>query len=214
MYPEIQLNRYLCVAMLVFLYLSCSNDSKIKETKEPVRLSRSEYIEALGIEALKYCKNNNYDSNLCFLLDMGAHSGKKRFFVWDFIKRKAILSGLVSHGCCNNPWGTDKSKSNPVFSNSPESHCTSLGKYKIGNSFISEWGIKKGYQLIGLEKTNSNALRRQIVLHSWDDIPEKEPFPEGIPEGWGCPAVSNSFMKTLDSLIIDSEKPILLWIFR
>ena len=167
---EIQLNKSLCIAILTFLSLSCSTGSKTKETKEPVRSSRPEFIKALSIEALKYCKNNNYNSNLCFLLDMSVHSGKKRFFVWDLNKKKAILTGLVSHGCFNNPWGTDKSKSNPVFSNSPESHCTSLGKYKIGNPFISEWGIKKGYQLIGLEKTNSNAMRRQIVLHSWEEI--------------------------------------------
>jgi hypothetical protein len=36
----------------------------------------------------------------------------------------------------------------------------------------------------GLEKTNSNALQRFIVFHSWNLMSDEEVFPKGSPEGW------------------------------
>jgi hypothetical protein len=66
----------------------------------------------------------------------------------------------------------------------------------------------------GLEATNNNALSREIVLHGWDAISDHEIYPDGTPEGWGCPAVSNTFMTTLDRILKDRKKPVLLWIFE
>ena len=31
-----------------------------------------------------YCDKNGYNTNYCFLVDFSIHSGKRRFFVWDF----------------------------------------------------------------------------------------------------------------------------------
>jgi hypothetical protein len=45
-------------------------------------------------------------------------------------------------------------------------------------------------------------------------ITENETFPEGTPEGWGCPAVSNQQMRALDSLLKKEKKPLLLWIYK
>ncbi|WP_317616906.1 murein L,D-transpeptidase catalytic domain-containing protein, partial [Elizabethkingia miricola] len=47
----------------------------------------------------------------------------------------------------------------------------------------------------GLEETNSNALKRVIVFHSWDKMSDEEVFPKGSPEGWGCPAFRTAFRK-------------------
>ncbi len=43
-----------------------------------------------------------------------------------------------------------------------------------------------------------NAYRRLIVLHSWESDSNIPIYPNGTPEGWGCPAVSNDMMKILD----------------
>ena len=51
-------------------------------------------------------------------------------------------------------------------------------------------GNKCELQLHGLEETNQSAYDRIIVLHSWDMMSDEEIYPEGSPEGWGCPAVS------------------------
>lgn len=104
-----------------------------------------------AIEALSFCACNKMNTDICLLADMSLHSGIKRFVVWDFIKYTIIYSFLVGHGCCDNPWYTELSKDSPQFSNLPESHCSSLGKYKIGNRAYSDWGINVKYILHGLE---------------------------------------------------------------
>jgi hypothetical protein len=154
------------------------------------------------------------NTEFCILVDMSIHSGENRFFIYDFGKNSTIKSGLCSHGCCDNAWGSDYTKQNPVFSNIPGSHCSSVGKYRIGKRGYSNWGINVNYRLHGLETTNSKAYSRDIVLHSWDMVPDRELFPEGTPEGWGCPAISNKLMRELDKMLKKSHTPVLLWIYN
>jgi len=45
-------------------------------------------------------------------------------------------------------------------------------------------------------------------------VPDTELYPDGTPEGWGCPAVSNNQMKFIDELIKKSDTPLLLWIYK
>jgi hypothetical protein len=165
-------------------------------------------------EALNFCKTNNFNTEFCILIDMSLHSGVNRFFVYD-LQKDSILNGfLVGHGCCDNPWSMDSSKDAPVFSNKDGSHCSSLGKYKLGTRGHSDWGIKVKYFMHGLEPTNSNALARTIVFHSWDMVSDKEVYPEGTPEGWGCPTISNNNMKIIDPKLKASTKPVLMWIYK
>lgn len=171
-------------------------------------------LKQKGKDASEFCKKNNYNPDFCILIDMAQHSGKNRAFIWDMKKSEIIASSLCAHGCGTNPWSGTYTKEKPVFSNVPDSHCTSLGKYKIGKRGYSAWGINVNYLLHGLESTNNNALKREIVLHSWQDVPETEVYPAGTPEGWGCPAVANNFMKIADQKIKASGKPVLLWIFN
>ncbi len=165
-------------------------------------------------QAFEFCKTNNFNTNICFLLDMKIHSGKKRFFVYDFVKDTIIKSGLVAHGCGINYWSADDSKNTPVFSNVPESHLSSLGKYKIGKRGWSNWGIHVNYRIHGLDSTNDNAYKRNIVLHSWNLMTDEEIYPQGSAESWGCPAVSNQFMRELDALLKKQTKPVLLWMYN
>lgn len=165
-------------------------------------------------QALTFCKENDLDTTFCILVDMSIHSGKNRLFVYDFQTNKVVNEGLCSHGCGKAPWGSDQTKTAPVFSNLHESHCSSLGKYKIGTRGYSNWGIHVNYKLHGLEQTNSNAYARQIVLHSWNNVNNEETFPYGAPEGWGCPAISNELMKKLDLKLKQAQKPVLLWMYQ
>lgn len=171
-------------------------------------------ISTKANEALSYCKTNKLNTNICFLVDMSLHSGKYRLFLWDFKTGKVLLQGLCSHGCCEHPWGEDNTKTDPTFSNQHESHCSSLGKYQIGQRGWSNWGIHVNYKLHGLEKSNNQAFARQIVLHSWVDVEDEETFPNGTPEGWGCPAVSNAVMKKIDTRLKKEQNPVLFWIYN
>jgi hypothetical protein len=165
-------------------------------------------------EAKTFCQRNKMNPDICLLADMSIHSGLERMVVWDFNKDTIVAKGLVSHGCGEKPWGKDGSKTKPVFSNEYDSHCSSMGKYKIGERGYSQWGIHVKYLMHGLELTNKNALAREIVLHGWDAIADEVVYPNGTPEGWGCPAVSNNFMTTLDNILKEKRKSVLLWIYQ
>lgn len=171
-------------------------------------------IEIKAKEALAFCKKNNYNKDFCILIDMSIHSGLNRFFIYEFKKNVISKSMLVGHGCGNYPWSQDWSRDNPSFSNVDGSHCSSIGKYKIGKRAWSDWGINIKYVLHGLEKTNNNAESRYIVFHSWEKVPEKEIYPDGTAEGWGCPTISNNNMKIIDPLLKRSKKPVLMWIYN
>ena len=198
--------------LLTFCCLRCSPDiNEPEEVKPPLSV---ENVRNKSVEALKYCKEKNLNTDLCILIDMSVHSGKFRLHIYDFKMDSIIRAGLCSHGCGKKPWSGDMTKTSPLFSNIPDSHLSSLGKYRIGKRGYSNWGIHVNYRLHGLENTNSNALSRDIVLHSWERITDLETFPNGTPEGWGCPAVSNNTMRNLDSLLQNSSKNVLLWIYK
>ena len=165
-------------------------------------------------EALSFCKKNNLDTKYCILIDMSIHSGKKRLFVVDLKNDTILKSSMVSHGCGNYLWSDDQTKDKPSFSNIPESHLASLGKYRVGKRGWSNWGININYKLHGLDSTNSNAYMRMIVLHGWNSVQDKETYPNGSPEGYGCPAVSNNTMRYLDELLKNKKKDVLMWVYK
>jgi len=165
-------------------------------------------------QALLFSRQHGYNIKYCILMDMSRPSGVKRFMVWDFKKDDTLFSGLVSHGCGLNPWSGVWSKDKPAFSNVVNNHCSSLGKYVVGLRSASAWGIRIRYELHGLESTNSNAYARTVVLHSWEQVPDKEIYPDGTPEDWGCPAVSNNTMRLVDALIRYQKKYLILWIYN
>ena len=193
--------------IMITTIISCNseeNRASIEKTKPNLKIT----------EALDYCKNNNMNTDFCILIDMNMHSGLKRLVVWDFKKDKIERSSLVSHGCGKMLWSFDFTKDSPKFSNTPESHLSSLGKYAIGKRAWSNWGINIKYWLKGLENTNNNAVRRIIVLHGWEKVDDEVTYPSGTPEGWGCPAVSNKMMKYLDDKLKKIKKPVLFWIYN
>lgn len=194
------------IFLLAILFLSCKKEA----TKEEIKLK--DYTSYLK-EAKVYCKKNNLNQNKFILIDLDLHSGLKRFFVYDFKNNSLTKSYMVSHGCGDHMWSWTSSKEDAPISNEPDSHCSSIGKYKIGSRGVSQWGIKVNYLLIGKDTTNSNALKRAIVLHSWEKIPTEEIYPKGTPEGWGCPAVSNESMKEIDALL-RTNKNMLMWIIK
>jgi len=193
------------IVILIFENTSLSEKPSINKS-----LSQTEKAK----EALEYCKNKGFNTDFCILVDMGIHSGKDRLFIWDFNSSSMAQSGLCSHGCGDSPHSGDETKTAPIFSNIADSHLSSLGKYKIGKRGYSNWGIHINYKLHGLETSNVNAYRRLIVLHSWEIVSNIPIYPNGTPEGWGCPAVSNDMMRILDEKLQSTSKPVLLWILN
>lgn len=203
------------IAILISLFTFCSIKPKkiILNIDTPVQ-KPSQKLQQKISEAKIFCLTKNYNQNNCFLADLSIHSGLKRFYIIDLQRQKAIDSFLVGHGYGKNAWSKDQSKTNPASSNTDGSHCSSLGKYKIGERAYSDWCVHTKYVLHGLEATNSNAAKRYIVFHSWEVVSDTEVYPNGTAEGWGCPTLSNESFKKCDSLIQKQRKPLLLWIYN
>jgi len=203
--------------MLRKIYLSIVFSMFMVNCNAPVKPEASKHNDntrAYSKEAKDYCTKHKVNTDFYILIDLSVHSGLNRLYVWDFNKNEVTHSFTVSHGCGKNIWGFDESKTNPTISNAFDSHCSSIGKYYIYERGYSNWGIHVKYRLQGLEKTNSNAERRTVVLHGWDAITDNEIYPNGTAEGWGCPAVSNNAMKLLDKMLKQQQKKTLLWIIN
>ena len=118
-------------------------------------------LDEMADEALEYCKENSYSTEYCLLVDYGRHSGRVRFFLWDFENEKPVLKSLCAHG-----YGKGSTARRPVFSNEPGSFCSSLGHYRVGKEkTMSKPKGRTALVLYGKDKTNSNALQRGILIH-------------------------------------------------
>ncbi len=192
------------ILIFIFILFSYSCQSKANDQEEANKL------QAKADSAAVFCKQKGFNTDFCILIDMKIHSGKNRLFVWDFDKKAVTLSGLCCHGVGGKSTGAQ-----PVFSNTSGSNCTSLGKYKIGARAYSNWGINVHYKMHGLESSNNNAFKRIVVLHAHTPVPENEIYPFHLPLGWslGCPVVANKTMTSLDALLKEVKKPVLLWIY-
>jgi L,D-transpeptidase catalytic domain len=163
-------------------------------------------LKEKAFEAKDYVDENGFDISYCFLIDMRLPSGKNRFFIYNLLKDSIEAAGLVTHGK-----GSQNESGELIFSNIPNSNCTSLGKYKIGKSYNGNFGLS--YKLIGLDKTNSKAFGRSVVLHSYCGVPKAEVYPAPITLSEGCPVVSTTFFTQVKTYIEESQAPILLWIY-
>ena len=210
-------NLKITVIFFLLIALSCvfiiCTPSKIDQN------AKTEFEQEIDLiskakKAQRFCADNGMNQDFCILIDMSKHSGKNRFYIWSFLDQEPIAEYLVTHGCGDNPWSLDHSKTNPKFSNTEDTHLSSLGKYKIGDRGWSNWGVNINYRLHGLDKTNSNANNRDIVFHSWEEIADSEVYPAGTPEGWGCPAISDNAFLAVDKLLKNQVKPTLMWIYK
>jgi len=178
-------------------------------TRLKPELGRETYAPATLLQKAsrlkKFAAAHNYDTAVAFFVDMQVKSGKNRFFVVDLQTNAILKKGLVGHGKGNEKFTFDRK-----FSNDEGSNCTSLGIYKIGKAYNGAFGLS--YKLYGLNRTNSNAIKRYVVLHSMGSIPEDEsPYP--ITQTEGCPAVAPAFLEELASILDHAPKNVLLYIY-
>lgn len=219
----------LAVLLLAVVSLACySNHKKTEKLKQQQCVAAIEEAEKQNAElrakravyertkvkadlAFAFCKSNKLNAEYCYLVDFSIPSGKHRFFIWNFDKDTIVSSSLCAHG-----YGKGSTQSTPVFSNVEGSYCSSLGRYKTGVRSYSNYGIHVHYKLHGLDKTNSNAFKRWVVLHAHTPIPDEEIYPRHLPLGYsqGCPVISNAVMKEIDDMLKKTDKPVLLWIYN
>ena len=190
------------------LSFACRNKSENSSLRnsEPA-YSYDEKLKSEVTEIRRFLgRSSKYNSDVAFFLDMRIESGKSRFFIYDLKNSKLLDKGLVGHGTGSETGIYGKLQ----FSNTKNSHATSLGKYAIGSSYVGMFG--KAYKLYGLDTTNSNAFDRNVVLHKYADVPfEEQENP--ICNSYGCPMVNEKFFSALEKIIDNSKKKIILVIY-
>lgn len=198
------------VALILFLLFLIIGNSTPKDLDE-----RAE-------EALNYCKENGYSTDYCMLVDYGRHSGRVRFFLWDFEKGKPVLKSLCAHG-----YGKGSTARRPVFSNEIGSFCSSLGHYRVGKEkTMSKPKGRKTLVLYGKDKTNSNALQRGILIHPVS-LPNFSIYPLMIPvkvhkvlghkirpKSEGCITIPFRKYEKVVEIVESSSKPLMLWVYE
>ncbi|MDR2955354.1 MAG: murein L,D-transpeptidase catalytic domain family protein [Prevotella sp.] len=207
------------IALTLFPFVMCSQKGKENTDNATIEINAKLAEEQAAFARLKakadtakvFCKAKEFDLQHCILIDFSIHSGKNRFYVWDFENDTIKYQSLCCHG-----YGQESTQSKPVFSNVEGSYCSSLGKYKIGARSYSNWGINVHYKMHGLDKTNNNSFKRWIVLHSHTPVPSHEIHPQHLPLGWsqGCPVINDDIMRKVDALLKATKKPMLLWVYN
>ena len=169
--------------------------------------SRVERIEDRADMAYRYAKRKGMSTNYCVFVDYSIPSGSPRVFVWPFAEQKVVYRGHAMHGP-----GKGSTAETPVFSNVPGSHCSSVGKFEVTRRHGNR--NKTGYYLKGLERSNSHAYSRGIMIHGsgWvDSNTWRRYIPLNGKSCLGCVTVSRRDMKHIGRIIEQEEKHLLLW---
>lgn len=133
------------------------------------------------------------------IVDFSVSSTQKRLWVIDMANNKVLLESVVAHGKrTGDEFAT-------AFSNKINSHMSSLGFYKTGETYQGSNGFSM--RLDGLEKgINDNARTRAIVVHGADYASPLMALKQGrLGRSYGCPAVPNEVNKELIDLIKDES---------
>lgn len=187
----------------IFLFLFIISCSKIESQSGNV----VDYLPKSKILEIKdYIKGKNYNQDLAVFINFKVHSGKYRYFVYDLKSDKILQKAVVAHGSGS----VVKNSQNLQFSNINGSFQSSLGKYEIKESYSGKFG--KSYRLNGLDPTNSNAMSRAIVLHSYGCIPDKESTDPAC-LSLGCPMLSQNAFNQTAKYIDQSKQSIILYAF-
>ena len=189
------------VFLSLLLLFSC--DSKSQEVSKNSRKSiPSEKI----VQIKNFVKDTKYNQDLVIFINFRIPSNKFRFFIYDLKNDKILEKAIVAHGSGS----VVKGSNDLVFSNVENSYQSSLGKYQIGSSYVGAFG--KSYRLIGLDKTNSNASKRAIIIHPYYCISDVETQNLAC-LSLGCPMLSPNFFKVAEKYIDGSKKPMVLYAF-
>ena len=146
-------------------------------------LSKEAFIEGLKGYAVLRSQGKLNNDNLLSIADFTLPSTQKRLFVIDLENFKLLFNTYVAHGRNS---GKEYAKK---FSNSPESHMSSLGFYVTLNTYYGDNGFS--LRLEGEEKgINDNAKSRAIVIHPADYVSENTVRSLGyLGRSYGCPAL-------------------------
>ncbi len=149
-------------------------------------------VNKLSFEAFKYAFTGYLNmveagkikaNSLLTICDFTLSSNVKRLWTLDIQRHKVVFNTLVAHGM-----GTGEEFAT-AFSNTPDSHQSSLGFYITGENYMGDNGVSM--KLHGVDGIfNSNAFDRAIVMHGAAYVSEQFARDnQRLGRSHGCPAV-------------------------
>ncbi len=117
------------------------------------------------------------------IVDFNKPSTQKRLWIVDLTDKKLLFNTLVAHGQGS---GDNLATS---FSNTAESHQSSLGFYITSDTYTGKHGLS--LRLNGMDQGyNTNALNRAVVVHGAEYVSQDFINQHGrLGRSYGCPAV-------------------------
>jgi len=146
----------------------------------------------LALDAL-HCANESGlpASGRLAVIDYSLPSTQERLWVFDLEKSALLFHELVAHG---RNTGANLAT---TFSNKLNSHASSLGLFRTGESYTGSNGYSM--RMEGLEPgVNDKAMERAIVMHGAPYVNEEVAGKLGrLGRSWGCPAVRAGVAKQM-----------------
>jgi hypothetical protein len=142
-------------------------------------------------------KSKLRNDSLLVLIDYSLSANKPRFYIIDIKNNCVLYKSLVAHGVGSGDEFAQR------FSNSGQSHQSSLGFYITGEVYNGRHG--NSLRLDGLEPDfNSNARSRGVVIHAANYVSEDYIKKAGrIGRSFGCPALPVENYSTIIDMIKD-----------
>lgn len=142
-----------------------------------------------GFLNLKIADKLPQNSTILTVIDFAKSSCQKRMWIINMATRELVLNTLVAHGSGS---GDDIPT---YFSDSNDSHASSLGFYITDDVYIGKHG--RSLRLDGMDDGfNASARMRSIVLHAAKYVSERTIDKKGrLGHSFGCPAVSPRVVK-------------------
>lgn len=143
------------------------------------------------------------------VVDYGAPSAVRRFGIYSLENEDWLCIHHVAHGSGSSD------PSDPAyavkFSNTINSHCSSLGAVKTGGVYYGRYG--RSLRLRGLEKgINDNIFIRTIVLHGSKYVSDRHAAVYGrMGQSWGCLAMDFAVKDKVIDLLRDGR---FIWLSR
>ncbi len=129
------------------------------------------------------------------IVDYDKPSTEKRFYVIDLEEKRVKHHTIMAHG---KKTGWDMATK---FSNTPNSHQSSLGFYKTAETYMGKYGYS--LRLDGLERGfNCKARDRAIVMHGADYVSQDFIKQHGrLGRSWGCLSLTRMDSKPVIDVI-------------
>lgn len=177
-----------------FITLNSVGEAKVAEKFKHVDPKREINTKLLkNALAFFYVNQANFrNKDVITVIDYSRPSSSKRLYVIELGSGR-VWSTYVAHGR-----GSDKNHDGlpEVFNNKLNSFATSVGPYITLGSYRGEHGLS--LRLKGLSKYNSNAYKRNVVIHGASYVRD-EASKQG--RSLGCPAVAQKYTKKLINAI-------------